>query len=79
MPYYVYKILPSVSTIVKNLELVQEFENYKDAKNLAKSKRMELAADDKSNFKVIFADNSLQAEEQLMEKREAPILREWEK
>ena len=79
MPYYVYKIMPSVSQIVKNLQLVQEFDNYKDAKNLVKSKRMELSADDKTNYKVIFAENTLQAEEQLMENREAPILREWEK
>lgn len=79
MPYYVYKILPTVSQIVKNLELVAEYENYKEAKNLAKTKRAEQPADDKATYKVIFADNSLQAEEQLMEHREAPILREWEK
>jgi hypothetical protein len=29
--------------------------------------------------KVIFAASELEAEELLMEKREAPILREWEK
>ena len=34
---------------------------------------------DNSQIKVMFADNQLQAEEQLMEKRDKPILREWEK
>jgi len=28
---------------------------------------------------VVFAESELQAEEMLMEKREQPILREWEK
>ena len=35
--------------------------------------------DEKVQIKVIFADNSLQAEELLMEKRDQPIMREWEK
>jgi hypothetical protein len=34
---------------------------------------------DGHQIKVMFADTELEAEEKLMEKREAPILREWEK
>lgn len=79
MPYFVYKILPSVGNLVKNLELQESFENYKDAKQLVKQKRIEQDADDQSTFKVMFAENELDAEEKLMEHREEQIVREWEK
>ncbi len=79
MPYFVYKISPAVTNLVKNLDMLQDFEAYKEAKNLVKSERSKLAAEDKTIYKIIFADNALQAEEQLMEKREAPIVLEWEK
>jgi len=77
MPYYVFRIHAGPTTIVKQLELIQEFESYKDAQSFAKQTRAEQSDD--SQVKVMFADNQLQAEEQLMEKREKPILREWEK
>ncbi len=79
MPYFVYKIAPAVSNLVKNLEMLQGFEVYKEAKNFVKDERNKLSAEDKTTYKIIFADNALQAEEQLMEKRDAPIIREWEK
>ena len=79
MPYFVYKILPSVGNLVKNLELQETHENYKDAKKSVKQMRIDQAADDQSTFKVMFAENELEAEEKLMEHREEQILREWEK
>ncbi len=79
MPYFVYEIKPAVSELVKNLEMLKEFEAYKEAKSFVKEERSKLLAEDKAVYKIIFADNALQAEEQLMEKREAPIIREWEK
>ena len=79
MPYYVYKILPAVSNIVKNMEKIAEFENFKEAKTFAYDKRKELAEGDDTVIKIIHAKNPLQAEELLSEKREQPILREWEK
>lgn len=79
MPYYVYRIANGPSKLVKQLELIKEFENFKEAKNFAKDLRAEQAADDTANIKVIFADNVLAAEELLQEKRETPIMREWEK
>ena len=79
MPYFVYKIEPAISDLVKNLEMLADFEAYKEAKNFVKGERNKLSADDKTIYKIIFADNALQAEEQLMEKREAPIVQEWEK
>ena len=79
MPYFVYKILPSVGNLVKNLELQETHENYKDAKKSVKQMRIDQAADDQLTFKVMFAENELEAEEKLMEHREEQILREWEK
>jgi hypothetical protein len=79
MPYYVYKIHPGASPLVKNLELQQTLTSFKDAKALARVLRAEQKQEDESRIKVIFADNTLEAEERLQEAREAPILREWEK
>jgi hypothetical protein len=79
MPYYVYKILPSVGNLVKNLELQDSFENYKDAKKMVKQKRIDQAANDQATFKVMFAETELEAEEKLMEHREETVVREWEK
>lgn len=78
MPYYVYRI-HSANPLVKNLELLAEYADYKDAKNFVKEQRRQQTDDDSSTIKIIFANNQLHAEEQLQEQRAAPILREWEK
>ncbi len=79
MPYYVYKITPVGNTLVKNLEKLAEFEPFKQAKEFAREQRNHLNTEDTTTIQVIFAKNMLEAEEQLLEKRDAPILREWEK
>lgn len=79
MPYYVYRIIPGPTTMFKNLELLNEFDEFKSAQQFAKETRTRQAADDKSTIKVMFASTKLEAEEKLMETREQPILREWEK
>jgi hypothetical protein len=79
MPYYVYKIHPGPSPLVKNLELQQTLTSFKDAKALARVLRAEQKEEDESRVKVVFADNTLEAEERLQEVRQAPVLREWEK
>lgn len=78
MPYFVYQINEGATDLIKNLEKLADFESYKEAKNHARELRTQLT-DVKSQIKVIFADNALHAEELLMEKREQPIMREWEK
>jgi hypothetical protein len=65
--------------LAKNLEKLEEFASFKEARDRARSLRSDLSNDDSCTIKMIFADNELEAEENLMEKREAPILREWEK
>ncbi len=78
MPYYVYKITQP-TPILKNLELQDTFENYRDARALARSMRAELPANSGITIQLIYAGSTLEAEEQLQEKREKPILKEWEK
>lgn len=79
MPYYVFKIQASELAILKQLELLKEFDSFKQAKNFAKTLRAEQVEGDEAQIKVMFADNLLSAEEQLMEKREQPIVMEHEK
>ena len=80
MPYFVYKILPTVANLIKPMEQLSEYDNYKEAREYARSQRIE-NNDDTSDatYKVIFAENSLDAEEKLTEIREQPIVRSWEK
>lgn len=79
MPYFIYKIAPGISKIVKNLEPLADFEKFKDAKNFAKEKRQQEEGDSGNVYKVIFAENSIDAEEKLQEQREETIVKEWEK
>lgn len=79
MPYYVFKMTsPEGMNLVKNLELVDEYESFRDAKNFAKAQRAELN-DDVTFIKVMYAENQLLAEEQLMVYREKPVVMEHEK
>ena len=43
MPYYVFKMSsPEGMELVKNLELIDNFESFREAKNFAKTQRAEL-------------------------------------
>jgi hypothetical protein len=79
MPYYLYKIssLDGID-LVKNLQLLEVYDSFRDAKKNAKSLRQNENSDE-FNFKVMFAENQLSAEEQLLEKREKPVLMEYER
>lgn len=79
MPYYLYKIstLEGID-LVKNLELLEVHDAFRPAKQQAKKLRAELQGEE-FTFKVMFAENQLLAEEQLLEKREKPILMEHER
>ena len=80
MPYYVFKMSsPEGMELVKNLELIDDYELFRDAKNFAKIQRAELGKEDTAQIKVMFAENQLLAEEQLMAYREQPIVMEHEK
>jgi hypothetical protein len=79
MPYYIYKIIAGPTELVKTLEKIEQYDSFKEARQLARSLRAGMSDNDNYTVKVMFADSELEAEEKLMEKREQPILREWEK
>jgi len=80
MPYYVFKMSsPEGMDLVKNLELINEFEKFREAKLYAKEQRAALVEGGNSMIKVMFAENQLLAEEQLLVFREQPIVMEHEK
>ena len=79
MPYYLYKISNSDGIgLVKNLQLMEQFQVFRDAKIKARGFRAKSEPDSVFMYKVIFADNQLMAEEQLLEKRKKPTLMEHE-
>jgi hypothetical protein len=79
MPYYLYKIstLEGID-LVRKLELLDQFDGFREASLRAKQLRAE-ATSDEHTYKVMFAENQLSAEEQLLQKREAPVLMEHER
>lgn len=76
--YYIYKISQGPGQVFKTLDKIDRFDNYKEAKQRIKSLRLE-ANEGNASYKIIFAENELAAEEMLQEKREAPVVEEWEK
>jgi len=79
MPYYLFKIRSSDKLgLVKELELLEVFEAFRAAKTRAKKLRAQ-QTEDGTSFKVMFAENQLSAEEQLLEKRDKPVLMEHER
>jgi hypothetical protein len=79
MPYYLFKISARDDfDLVKNLELLQVFDEFKTAKNEAKKLRAEQPLDGVA-YKVMFAESQLLAEEKLLEKRDKPVLMEYER
>lgn len=79
MPYFIYRIENAEMAMLKQLKLINTFESFQEAKVYAREQRIAQAADDKAIIKVMFANNELHAEEQLMEKRDKPIVMEHEK
>ena len=80
MPYYIYEISSSDSIgLVKNLQLLNEFKDFKAAKAKIRELRAQAEPGSAIILKLMFADNQLLAEEQLLEKRDKPILMEHEK
>ena len=80
MPYYLFKVTTGDQLgLVKQLDLIEVFDAFRDAKVEAKRLRAEADAEDEAQFKITFAANQLAAEEQLLEKREKPVLMEHER
>ena len=79
MPYYIYRITTHAGSSAKQLEFASEYENFKTAKQAVRGMREAHQVDDKVIYKVIFAGSQPEAEQRLLEHREQPIAREWEK
>ncbi len=60
--------------MIKPLEQLAEFENYKQARNHARGLRAEAQLEEGETIKLIFAENTLDAEEKLTEIRDQPVI-----
>ena len=79
MPYFLYQIRQADDLgLVKQLELLQVHDVYRAAGKAAKQLRAEQAVEGVI-YKVMFAENQLEAEEKLSEKRDKPVLMEHER
>ncbi len=79
MPYYIYKITSDSTGVVKGLELLDQFDEFKMAKTFIREQRPEVEKDSRTTLKMIFGETEFEAEQRLSAPRDAPILREWEK
>ena len=79
MPYFIYKITSGSTGAIKNLECIDKYDEYKQAKKYIREKRTEFVNDNRTTLKMIFAEDEFEAEQRLGATRDAPILREWEK
>ena len=80
MPYYIFNMSSQEGMeLVKNLELIAEFDSFKEAKAFARERRSGLDDEARASIKMIFAENQLLAEEQLLEHRDKPVTMEHEK
>ncbi len=77
--YFVYKITRGSTGAVSALELLERFDAYKAARDFARGRRAEGGLEPRQEIRMIFAKDETEAEMRLKEKRERPILREWEK
>ena len=74
MPYFVFKVFPN-----KTCEQIGQFDQYKEARGLARDTRANLTLQDNCTVKVMHAENSAEAESLILTPRERPILMEHEK
>ena len=65
MPYFVYEIFPP-----KRLQLVESFDDYREARTRARGLRAALGADAEQTVRVIFARSTEEATRLLTEVRE---------
>ncbi len=79
MPYFIYRIDQKPGQLVKKLNLNSKADSYKDAKREVKRLRETIPEEPDKIWKIVFAESELQAEELLHQKREKPVLMEWEK
>jgi hypothetical protein len=67
MPYYIYRVKPFAQ-----LEKLAAFDAFSEASARAKTLRATHSAETPGQIKVMFAEDELQAEDQLCQVRDAP-------
>ena len=73
MPYFIYKITSGSAGALKNLECLDKFEKFKQAKSCIREMRSEYENNERIALKMIFAENEFEAEQRLSAPRETPI------
>jgi hypothetical protein len=77
MPYYVYLVEPLADADRKKLEHLETFDNFKQARGLARDRRAALkAAGSTTDCRLIFAKNQTEAEKLLSAPREERVVGE---
>jgi hypothetical protein len=79
MPYFVFTVEKVGSIGRKSAAFVEQFDDFKEAKQFARLQRADLKVKDASQVKIMFAETQQEAKAKIEENREAPVLREWEK
>jgi hypothetical protein len=74
MPYFVYSIIEKEN--MKELEHLDTFTKYQEAKKAVRSKREQKAADDVADYRMIFAKNQTEAETLLKAPRDERVIGE---
>ena len=77
MPYFIYNVFDCPDEM--GLEYVEEHEAFVEAKTRVRKMRAELPENASHTIKIMFAADRDEAETLFREKREAPVLKEWEK
>ena len=77
MPYFVFYVSQEEARKVRSLEHLETFENYREARSLAREKRAALVeAGDNRECRMIFAKNQVEAEKLLMTPRDERVIGE---
>ena len=74
MPYFVYRIIEQDKQ--KELEHLDTFTKYQEAKQAVRSKRADKAEDDPADYRMIFAKNEVEAETLLKAPRDERVIGE---
>ncbi len=78
MPYFVFQV-EGANPESRVINFLQVFENYREARMRAREERAKQPDAGPEAVRVVFAESRGLAEGLLRQRREAPILKEWEK
>lgn len=79
MAYFIYTLKLDDQKNVVEFHYVEHLHSFKEAKTKVRALRAEMVGAEDTIVKIVFAEDRREAEARLSERREAPILKEWEK